>query len=234
MRHVSIRTAILLLFPLAGLSRAQSLPSYITRHNDTTDEYYDDLLSTQTVSGNTECAAASTATSFQLSFISYGNYTRIPGGGEDDGGLVPGQLVSMSFAVANEANGVYTVCAFPLGHLSTPSGSGAPAIWVDDASWQACADRRDTDGKHRFTVATGAAFARPDRYVVVNQTWFCHDDAGRLVAYTGIANGTLNMTCADGGEVGGYHVENCTSPDVTLPSFSLHDTRWTDLSGAYI
>lgn len=37
------------------------------------------------------------------------------------------------------------------------------------------------------------------------------------VAYTGIANGSLTMGCVDGGELGGYHVENCTAPDGTLP-----------------
>ncbi|KAI2472004.1 hypothetical protein F4781DRAFT_384959 [Annulohypoxylon bovei var. microspora] len=178
----------------------------------------DGVLATQTASGNTDCAASSLATEFVLSFVSYGNYTALPGQGDDDGGLVPRQLVSMSFAVANAANGVYTICAFPLGHLSKPSNdSGAPAQWVDDSSWQACADRKDTDGKHRFTIATGAAFGITGRYLSINQTWFCHDDGGRLVAYTGIANGTLDMACADGGELGGYHVENCTSADLSLP-----------------
>ncbi|KAI1661548.1 hypothetical protein F4813DRAFT_344857 [Daldinia decipiens] len=171
--------------------------------------------SPQSVAGNSDCAAASASTAFSLSFISYGNYTALPGQGEDDGGLVPRQLMSMSFAVVNAANGVYTVCAFPLGHLS--GGGGQPASWVDDASWQACADRRDSDGKHRFTIATGAAFNRAERFLTVNQTWFCHDEVGRLVAYTGIANGSLTMGCVDGGELGGYHVENCTAPDGTLP-----------------
>ncbi|KAI0840438.1 hypothetical protein F5Y06DRAFT_308745 [Hypoxylon sp. FL0890] len=178
----------------------------------------DDPLSTQDVSGNTECAAASTNTSFFLSFITYGNYTALPGQGEDDGGVVPSQVVSMSFTLSNAANGVDTICAFPLGHLSNRSaGSNDPPTWIDDTSWRACADRKDTDGKHRFTIATGAAFGVTSEYITVNQTWFCHDDAGRLVAYTGIANGTLNMSCFDGGEVGSYHVTNCTSPDVTLP-----------------
>lgn len=148
-------------------------------NNSTVEE--DDILSTQAVSGNTDCAAASVNTSFFLSFVSYGNYTALPGEGDDSGGLVPQQLVSMSFAIANEANGVYTICAFPLGHLSTPTtGSGGDATWVDDPSWQACADRKDTDGKHRFTIATGAAFDLSDRYISINQTWFCHDDAGHL------------------------------------------------------
>ncbi|KAI1777636.1 hypothetical protein F4818DRAFT_320321 [Hypoxylon cercidicola] len=221
MRNVFFH-AVLFLLPLIGTPLAlQLLPSSSSEGNvssssegnvsSISDE--DDLLSTQDVSGNTECASASMATSFFLSFVSYGNYTALPGDGDDSGGLVPPQVVSMSFAVTNEANAVYTVCAFPLGHLS----AGSPGTWVDDTSWQACADRRDTDGKHRFTIATGAAFGLTSRYIAVNQTWFCHDDAGRLVAYTGIANGTLDMACADGGVLGGYHVENCTSPDVELP-----------------
>ncbi|KAI1393700.1 uncharacterized protein F4822DRAFT_424163 [Hypoxylon trugodes] len=204
----------LFLFSSIGISQALLLLARNSIIGATADE--DDALTTQAVSGNSDCAAASAETSFSLSFISYGNYTSIPGEGEDD--LSPPQLVSMSFAVSNAANGVYTICAFPLGHLTVPSdGSGAPATWVDNSAWQACADRKDSDGKHRFTIATGAAFALSDRYISVNQTWFCHDDAGRLVAYTGIANATLNLTCADGGEVGGYHVENCTSLDVSLP-----------------
>ncbi|KAI0025027.1 hypothetical protein F4780DRAFT_724107 [Xylariomycetidae sp. FL0641] len=86
--------------------------------------------------------------------------------------------------------------------------------------WQACADRKDSDGIHRFTIATGAGFARSDAAatatVAVNQTWFCHDEDGRLVAYTGVANGTLDLTCVES-EVPGYHLQNCTSPDITLP-----------------
>jgi hypothetical protein len=49
-----------------------------------------------------------------------------------------------------------------------------------DTTWQACADRKDTDGKHRFTIATGAAFGLAERSLAVSQTWFCHDDADRL------------------------------------------------------
>ncbi|KAI1417566.1 hypothetical protein F5Y13DRAFT_184905 [Hypoxylon sp. FL1857] len=208
---------IIFILSFIGASHALLLSSLGNNDPDNAAED-DNILSTQDVSGNTECATASTNTSFLLSFISYGNYTALPGQGEDDGGLVPSQLVSMSFAIANAANGVYTICAFPLGHVSNRSaGSGGPTTWIDDTSWRACADRKDTDGKHRFTIATGAAFGLTDQYITVNQTWFCHDDAGRLVAYTGIANGTLNMGCVDGGEVGGYHVTNCTSPDVTLP-----------------
>ncbi|KAI1212860.1 uncharacterized protein F4807DRAFT_411768 [Annulohypoxylon truncatum] len=211
---------VLLLSSLTNLARAFLLPRNNTNNDD--DAVAGDFPSTQSTSGNTDCAASSTASSFQLSFVSYGNYTALPGqGDDDDGGLVPRQLVSMTLAAANAANGVLTVCAFPLGRLPAPAGngSGGPASWVEDASWQACADRRDTDGKHRFTIATGAAFALAERRLSVNQTWFCHDDDddGRLVAYTGVANGTLNMTCADGGELGGYHVENCTSADVSLP-----------------
>ncbi|KAI6091081.1 hypothetical protein F4821DRAFT_281637 [Hypoxylon rubiginosum] len=213
MRNVLLHT-ILLLSPLIGTPRALlvplSPPPPPSIDISNTAAAANDDLTTQDVSGNTECAAASTTTSFYLSFVSYGNYTALPGTGDD--GVAPPQVVSMSFAVANAANGVYTVCAFPLGYLA-----GGPGTWVDDPSWQACADRRDTDGKHRFTIATGAAFGLTNRYIALNQTWFCHDDAGRLVAYTGIANGTLNMSCADGGELGGYHVENCTSPDVQLP-----------------
>ncbi|KAI0131665.1 hypothetical protein F4776DRAFT_153661 [Hypoxylon sp. NC0597] len=210
----SILSHIIFLLFLIGTSQSLLLLPLSSNDNVTTED--NGILSTQDVSGNTECAAASTNASFLLSFISYGNYTALPGQGEDD--VVPTQLVSMSFAIANTANGVYTICAFPLGRVSNRSnGSGDPATWIDDTSWKACADRRDTDGKHRFTIATGAAFGLTDEHITVNQTWFCHDDAGRLVAYTGIANGTLNMGCADGGEVGGYHVTNCTSPDVTLP-----------------
>ncbi|KAI0887284.1 uncharacterized protein GGS22DRAFT_156626 [Annulohypoxylon maeteangense] len=140
-----------------------------------------DASSTQSAPGNVECATASLASTFNLSFVSYGNYTALPGQGDDDGGLVPQQLISMSFAVANAANGIYTICAFPLGHLSkSGNDSDAPARWVEDASWQACADRKDNDGKHRFTIATGAAFALGEGGLRVNQTWFCHDDAGRL------------------------------------------------------
>ncbi|KAI1768858.1 hypothetical protein GGR53DRAFT_313769 [Hypoxylon sp. FL1150] len=213
---------LLSLSPLIGTPRAQQpllppgipAPSIIddVRLRTTAADENLLLLSIQNVSGNTECAAASTATYFYLSFVSYGNYTALPGEGDATGGLVPPQVISMSFAVANAATGIYTVCAFPLGYLA-----GGPGTWVDDASWQACADRKDTDGTHRFTIATGAAFDLADRYVAVNQTWFCHDDDGRLVAYTGVANGTLEMSCADGGELGGYHVENCTSADVELP-----------------
>ncbi|KAI1102636.1 hypothetical protein F4804DRAFT_312546 [Jackrogersella minutella] len=218
MKSTFFRT-VLLLLSLTRISRALLLSSHNRDTSGSHSNTEGETLSTQSVSGNTECAAASSETSFLLSFISYGNYTALPGNGDDDGGLVPRQLVSMSFAVANAANGVYTICAFPLGHLSAkPSnGSDAPATWVEDPSWQACADRRDTDGKHRFVISTGAAFGLTDRWISVNQTWFCHDDDGRLVAYTGIANGTLSMGCVDGGEVGGYHVENCTSVDVSLP-----------------
>lgn len=37
------------------------------------------------------------------------------------------------------------------------------------------------------------------------------------VAYTGISNATLDMACGDDGELGGYHVENCTASDIRLP-----------------
>ncbi|KAH9898904.1 hypothetical protein F4778DRAFT_741506 [Xylariomycetidae sp. FL2044] len=80
-----------------------------------------------------------------------------------------------------------------------------------------CADRRDTDGKHRFTVATGARFALAERRLGLNQTWFCHDEGGRLVAYTGVASATLEMSCTDEGEVGDYHLQNCTAADIRLP-----------------
>lgn len=171
------------LFSLIGESQALLHLSH--NRNTTTTTTPDAMLSPQSVAGTSDCAAASTNATFRLSFVSYGNYTALPGQGEDDGGLAPRQLMSMSFAVANGANGVYTICAFPLGHLSG-AGAGAgtgepePATWVDDASWQACADRRDSDGKHRFTIATGAAFNRAERFLAVNQTWFCHDDVGRL------------------------------------------------------
>ncbi|OTB08615.1 hypothetical protein M426DRAFT_18709 [Hypoxylon sp. CI-4A] len=221
MRESLLHTIVPLIL-LVGASRALLILARsgdISGSNETINDGavgLDDILATQTVSGNTECAAASSSTSFLLSFISYGNYTILPGEGEDD--LAPKQLVSMSFAISNAANGIYTICAFPLGHLSVPSAnSGDPATWIDDASWQACADRKDSDGKHRFTVATGAAFDLSDRRISVNQTWFCHDEDARLVAYTGITSETLTMSCVDGGELGGYHVENCTSSDVVLP-----------------
>lgn len=139
MRSIPFFRAIFLLLPLIGTSRALVLlPNSSSSSVDGTTTAEDDLLSTQDVSGDTECAAASAATSFFLSFVSYGNYTALPGDGDDSGGLVPPQVVSMSFAVANEANGVYTICAFPLGYLS----GGNPGTWIDDPSWQACADRR--------------------------------------------------------------------------------------------
>ncbi|KAI2630741.1 hypothetical protein GGR54DRAFT_584010 [Hypoxylon sp. NC1633] len=207
MRTATAFIRALVLAPLATLTSI-SLAEQLLWPPNTNNA--DALLSPQTISGNVDCAAASTTTTFQLRWVSYGNYTaQAPGPGDDT--LTPAQLMSMTFAATNEANGVDTECAFPLGRLA------ANATWVDDASWQACADRKDTDGKHRFTIATGALFARAERRIAVNQTWFCHDDDGRLVAYTGVASGTLDMTCFDGGELGGYHVENCTSPDVVLP-----------------
>lgn len=138
MRNVLLHT-ILLLSPLIGTPRALlvplSPPPPPSIDISNTAAAANDDLTTQDVSGNTECAAASTTTSFYLSFVSYGNYTALPGTGDD--GVAPPQVVSMSFAVANAANGVYTVCAFPLGYLA-----GGPGTWVDDPSWQACADRR--------------------------------------------------------------------------------------------
>ncbi|KAI0010154.1 hypothetical protein F4779DRAFT_324880 [Xylariaceae sp. FL0662B] len=164
-------------------------------------------LSPLAVSGNTDCAAASSATTFALSLISYGNYTALPGAID----ALP-QMLSMSFVVGNAANGVSTQCAFALG--GSVDGGG---VWVDPGpSWQPCADRKDSDGTHRFAVLTGAEFALTERYVAVNQTWFCHDDEGRLVAYTGVASATLKMSCTES-EVSDYHLQNCTSPDVTLP-----------------
>ncbi|KAI1752356.1 hypothetical protein F4782DRAFT_151469 [Xylaria castorea] len=198
-------------------------------------------------SGNVNCSAASLNTTFQLTFISYGNWTALPSQEEN-----PIQhLESVSFAVSNVANGVSTVCAFSLGdtlstrlevledHTSSmyllpfmrESSRAAAAAASDngviskrkaaaqsgiDATWQACADRKDTDGKHRFTIATSAAFGLAERSMSVNQTWFCHDDAERLVAFTGVANTTLNLTCSES-EVSGYHLQNCTSVDLTLP-----------------
>ncbi|KAL7626997.1 hypothetical protein AAE478_003773 [Parahypoxylon ruwenzoriense] len=221
------------LLPLARNSNSNSNSGHTNNTNDTNDtNILSPPLLPQSSSGGADRASASTSASFALSFVSYGNYTALPGqGGSDDGSLAPAQLMSMSFAAVNQANGAVTICAFPLGHLSPPPTAGEPATWVDEPGWQACADRKGTDGKHRYTIATSAAFGLGDRQLSVNQTWFCHDDDGRLhtseekkkkklhtrVAYTGIANGTLDMTCFDGGELGGYHVENCTSPDVTLP-----------------
>ncbi|KAI1145291.1 hypothetical protein F4825DRAFT_444257 [Nemania diffusa] len=161
-----------------------------------------------TTSGNTECSAASSNTTFQLTFISYGNWTALPS--QDENPIQ--HLESVSFAVSNAANGVSTVCAFSLGATLT----GDPGTADAGAVWQACADRRDTDGKHRFTIATGAAFGRAERSLSLNQTWFCHDDAGRLVAFTGVASTGLNLTCSES-EVSGYHLQNCTSPDLALP-----------------
>ncbi|KAI0527771.1 hypothetical protein F5B22DRAFT_632370 [Xylaria bambusicola] len=147
---------------------------------------------------NSNCSAASSNATFQLAFISYGNWTSLSTDGE-----TPQHLESVSFAVSNAANAVNTTCAFSLGAVA-------------ETTWQACADRKDTDGKHVFTVATEAAFGLVDKSLAVNQTWFCHDDAGRLVAYTGIANTVLDLTCSES-EVSGYHLQNCTSPDLALP-----------------
>ncbi|KAI1743963.1 hypothetical protein F4680DRAFT_408062 [Xylaria scruposa] len=205
------------------------------------------VLIPTTISGNVDCSAASSNTVFQLTFISYGNWTALPSQEEN-----PIQhLESISFAVSNLANGVSTVCAFSLsdtlsaklealedpassmdslpfagepfrtataaasdnGIISNRKAAGEPNI---GAAWQACADRKDTDGKHRFTIATGATFGLTERSLSVNQTWFCHDDAERLVAFTGVANTTLNLICSES-EVSGYHLQNCTSVDLALP-----------------
>ncbi|KAI0448946.1 hypothetical protein F5B21DRAFT_520899 [Xylaria acuta] len=211
------------------------------------------LLVPATTSGNINCSAASSNTTFQLTFISYGNWTALPS--QDENPIQ--HLESVSFAVSNAANGVSTVCAFS---LSSATLSGNPGVAREDSSsssdpspfagvlsraaiaaaaaasdngvlgegrdvhvqpgmgatWQACADRKDTDGKHRFTIATGAAFGLAGRSLSVNQTWFCHDDAERLVAFTGVADTTLNLRCSES-EVSGYHLQNCTSVDLTLP-----------------
>ncbi|KAI8949488.1 hypothetical protein F4801DRAFT_591112 [Xylaria longipes] len=192
-------------------------------------------------SGNVNCSAASSNTTFQLTFISYGNWTALPS--QDENPIQ--HLESVSFAASNAANGVSTVCAFSLGAtlsgvLEDPASSvypfpltGVPSWIAADsngvaskrqdsayssmgANWQACADRKDTDGKHLFTIATGAAFGLAERSLSVNQTWFCHDEAERLVAFTGVANTTLNMACSES-EVSGYHLQNCTSVDLALP-----------------
>ncbi|KAI1492450.1 hypothetical protein F5X96DRAFT_667689 [Biscogniauxia mediterranea] len=166
-----------------------------------------------------ECAASSASTAFSLRFISYGNYTALPSQGDD--AAVP-RLESVSFAVSNAANEVDTLCAFAL-PLSGGGGEEENRVIDGDGdetggagTWQPCADRKDTDGTHRFTIATGAAFAIEGGRVAVNQTWFCHDEDGRLVAYTGVARGILDMTCTEG-EISGYHVQNCTAPDTQLP-----------------
>ncbi|KAJ3579023.1 hypothetical protein NPX13_g1543 [Xylaria arbuscula] len=153
-----------------------------------------------TTLGNVDCSAASINTTFQLIFISYGNWTALSGDGES-----PQHLESISFAVSNPANAVSTTCAFSL-----------------DAAlvWQACADRKDTDRKHIFTIATEAAFQLAEKSLAINQTWFCHDDAGRLVAFTGTANTVLDFTCSES-EVSGYHLQNCTSSDLSLPVLLL-------------
>ncbi|KAI1429251.1 hypothetical protein F5Y12DRAFT_710156 [Xylaria sp. FL1777] len=182
-------------------------------------------------SGNTNCSAASSNTTFQLTFISYGNWTAQPS--QDENPIQ--HLESFSLAVSNTANAVSTVCAFSLGArpvgVSDGHSSRAYPLAFEGAlpvskgeshtdastgpAWQACADRKDTDGKNIFTIATGAAFGLAERSLAVNQTWFCHDDAGRLVAFTGVANTVLNLTCSES-EVSGYHLQNCTSPDLTL------------------
>ncbi|KAI0439242.1 hypothetical protein F4803DRAFT_568670 [Xylaria telfairii] len=199
------------------------------------------VIAPRTTSGN------SSNTTFQLTFISYGNWTALPS--EDENPIQ--HLESVSFAVSNSANGVSTICAFALGAtlskntriLEDTTASMYPFPFAearsrpafiatsDDgatgkirrgvrsatgAAWQACADRKDTDGKHRFTIATGAAFGLAEWSLSVNQTWFCHDDAQHLVAFTGVANTTLNLACSES-EVSGYHLQNCTSADLTLP-----------------
>ncbi|KAI0542309.1 hypothetical protein GGR58DRAFT_453477 [Xylaria digitata] len=187
-----------------------------------------------TTAGNTNCSAASSNTTFQLTFISYGNWTALPS--QDENPIQ--HLESVSFAVSNVANAVSTVCAFSLGatlsggtgvlddgltlsaHPSPFTGASPWTAVAAAGEWQACADRKDTDGKHRFTIATGAAFVLVERSLAVNQTWFCHDDAGRLVAFTGVANTVLNLTCSES-EVSGYHLQNCTSPDLVLPVILL-------------
>ncbi|KAI0816314.1 hypothetical protein GGR55DRAFT_674517 [Xylaria sp. FL0064] len=139
----------------------------------------------------------SSNTTFQLTFISYGNCTALPS--QDDNPIQ--HLESISFAVSNEANSVGTVCAFPLsatlaggvdelisaaypfpfkGALSVAEGGDKARSDSAEPAWQACADRKDTDGKHQFTIATGAAFVFAERSLAVNQTWFCHDEVGRL------------------------------------------------------
>ncbi|TGJ81075.1 hypothetical protein E0Z10_g7677 [Xylaria hypoxylon] len=183
-------------------------------------------------SGNTNCSTASSDATFQLTFISYGNWTALPS--QDENPIQ--RLESVSFAVYNAANVMSTVCAFSLGvtlsgdpgvldnlTLSTyplsftgVSPRAAVAATSGVGEWQACADRKDTDGKHRFTIATGAVFRRADKSLAVNQTWFCHDDAGRLVAFTGVANTVLNLTCSES-EVSEYRLQNCTSTDLVLP-----------------
>ncbi|KAI1180130.1 hypothetical protein F4777DRAFT_574413 [Nemania sp. FL0916] len=215
-------------------------------------------LAPATALGNTECSAASSNTSFRLTFISYGTWTVLPseGGGAEN----PIQrLESVAFSVANAANGVGTECAFSLGVTltSTPT-PGTAALqsytypfpvpeWVvkgeydervevgdggranggeegdgdGDAIWQGCADRKDTDGTHRFTIATGGAFRLVDSgldrsLVRVNQTWFCHDELRRLVAFTGVASAEMDLTCSES-EISGYHLRNCTSSDLSLP-----------------
>ncbi|KAI1338013.1 hypothetical protein F5Y15DRAFT_140523 [Xylariaceae sp. FL0016] len=187
------------LYALAPLSSASSLLQDLSAQLDRASE-------PATTAGNTDCASLSTNTSFLLSFISTGNYTATTS--QDDNIQ---QMVSISFAVTNEANNVYTLCAFPLGYSSS-----SVAWTAAGPTWQTCADRKDTDGKHRFTIATGAEFAMQGDDIAVNQTWFCHDEEKRLVAYTGVARGTLKMSCTEG-ELSGYHVQNCTSPDIRLP-----------------
>jgi hypothetical protein len=162
-------------------------------------------LSPPMIAGNTNCSASSSNTTFELTFISYGNWTALSSQNDN-----PTQhLESVSFAVSNAANSVSTVCAFslsdnpgalkfedgfPLSVLppwnyaaaagvsdsDSGSGSGMSRRGKGDATEAACADRKETDGKHRFTIATEAAFGQVERSLAVNQTWFCHDDAGRL------------------------------------------------------
>ncbi|KAI0858883.1 hypothetical protein F4860DRAFT_516333 [Xylaria cubensis] len=236
-----MRLFIETLFSLAPLSSSSpTVYSEILRPTNS-------VLIPTVVSGNVDCSAASSNTVFQLTFISYGNWTALPAQEEN-----PIQhLESISFAVSNLANGVSTVCAFSVsdtlsakleaGEDPTPSMNSLPFVGESfrtataaasengvtsngkaagksgiGAAWQACADRKDTDGKHRFTIATGAMFGLSERSLSINQTWFCHDDAERLVAFTGVANTTLNLTCFDS-EVSGYHLQNCTTVDLALP-----------------
>ncbi|KAI0179959.1 hypothetical protein GGR52DRAFT_221186 [Hypoxylon sp. FL1284] len=215
-----MRNVLLSLLPLfsgaTASGTAQLLPPpflFFPGSNLSTAAAYDHdgPLAAQDAASDVECAAASAQTTFGLRWVSYGNYTLLPG--YDDGELVPAQSVVMYLGVANRAAAVDSICSFAVGGLA----NGKPGSWVDDTSFHPCADLRDTDGKHNFIITTSAAFSLTDRYVSVNQTWYCHDDARRLVAYTGSAHSTLDMSCDDGGEVGGYHLENCTSPNVELP-----------------
>ncbi|KAI1633758.1 hypothetical protein F4809DRAFT_622031 [Biscogniauxia mediterranea] len=173
-----------------------------------------------------ECAASSASTTFSLRFISYGNYTALPSQGDD--AAVP-RLESVSFAVSNAANEVDTLCAFAL-PLSGGDGDhdhdheeeeedrvidGDGDETGGAGTWQPCADRKDTDGTHRFTIATGAAFAIEGGRVAVNQTWFYVICTNQEVLQHRKGCNKIYMCYAEVKSTADS--KNCTAPDTQLP-----------------